>query len=37
MRDVYENMRDCMKQGKMGDFPHNCGTVDTYACETWHV
>ena len=26
----HANMRDCGKQGKMRDFLHDCGTVDTY-------
>ena len=30
MRDVLEKMRECGKDDKMRDFPHNCGMVDTY-------
>ena len=30
MRDVLAKMQECGKQAKMRDFPHNCGTVDTY-------
>ena len=31
MRDVLAKMRECGKEAKMRDFPHDCGTVDTYA------
>ena len=31
MRDVMAKMRECGKYAKMRDFPHDCGTVDTYA------
>ena len=30
MLDVHANIRDCVKQGKMRDFPHDCGTIDTF-------
>ena len=30
MRDVLAKMRECGKQAKTRDFPHDCGTVDTY-------
>ena len=30
MRDVLEKMRECGKDIKMRDFPHDCGMVDTY-------
>ena len=30
MRDVPTKMRECGKSAKMRDFPHDCGTVDTY-------
>ena len=30
MRDVLAKMRECGKYAKMRDFPHDCGTVDTY-------
>ena len=30
MRDVLEKMRECGKDVKMRDFPHDCGMVDTY-------
>ena len=30
MRDVLVKMRECGKLPKMQDFPHDCGTVDTY-------
>ena len=30
MRDVSAKMRECGKSAKMRDFPHDCGTVDTY-------
>ena len=30
MRDVLAKMRDCGKDVKMRDFPHDCGMVDTY-------
>ena len=36
MWDVLTNMPDYGKQGKMWDFPHDCGTVDTYVgCPAW--
>ena len=31
MRDVLAKMRECGKDVKMRDFPHDCGMVDTYA------
>ena len=31
MRDVLAKMRECGKEVKMRDFPHDCGMVDTYA------
>ena len=30
MWDVLVKMRECGKLPKMRDFPHDCGTVDTY-------
>ena len=30
MRDVLAKMRECEEEGKMLDFPYDCGTVDTY-------
>ena len=30
MRDVLAKMRECGKQAKTRDFPHDRGTVDTY-------
>ena len=30
MRDVLAKMRECGKDVKMRDFPHDCGMVDTY-------
>ena len=30
MRDVLTKMRECGKYAKMRDYPHDCGTVDTY-------
>ena len=30
MRDVLAKMWECGKEAKMRDFPHDCGTVDTY-------
>ena len=30
MWDVLAKMRECGKEAKMRDFPHDCGTVDTY-------
>ena len=30
MRDVVAKMRECGREAKMRDFPHDCGTVDTY-------
>ena len=30
MRDVLAIMRECGKDVKMRDFPHDCGMVDTY-------
>ena len=29
-RDVLGKMRECEKYVKRRDFPHDCGTVDTY-------
>ena len=37
MRDVPANMRECGKEAKMRDFPHDCGTVDTYDDEMKQV
>ena len=34
MRDVLTKMRECGKEDKMRDFPHECGTVDTYGILT---
>ena len=34
MRDVLEKMRECGKDVKMRDFPHDCGMVDTYENAT---
>ena len=31
MHDVLTKMRECGKEGKMQDFPHDCRMVDTYA------
>ena len=31
MWDVVAKMRECGKEAKTRDFPHDCGTVDTYA------
>ena len=31
MRDVLAKMRECGKYAKMREFPHDFGTVDTYA------
>ena len=31
MRDVFTKMWECGKYAEMRDFPHDCGTVDTYA------
>ena len=31
MQDVIAKMRECGKLANMRDFPHDCGTVDTYA------
>ena len=31
MRNVFAKMRECGKYAKLRDFPHDCGTVDTYA------
>ena len=31
MRDVLGKIRECGKDVKMRDFPHDCGMVDTYA------
>ena len=30
MRDVLAEIRACGKYAQMRDFPHDCGTVDTY-------
>ena len=30
MQDVLAKMRECRKDVKMRDFPHDCGMVDTY-------
>ena len=30
MGDVLAKMRECGKFARMRDFPHDCGTVDTY-------
>ena len=30
MRDTLAKMRECGKWANMRDFPHDCGTVDTY-------
>ena len=33
MRDVLAKIRECGKDVKMRDFPHDCGMVDTYVRE----
>ena len=35
MRDVLAKMRECGREAKMRDFPHDCGTVDTYEISTF--
>ena len=36
MRDVLAKMRECGREAKMRDFPHDCGTVDTYGIQFWY-
>ena len=37
MRDVLAKMRECGKDVKMRDFPHDCRMVDTYVSVTYYV
>ena len=36
-RTFLQQIRECRKDGKMRDFSHDCGTVDTYGGSVWTV